>query len=143
MSDILKQFEKWKNKLDEAVNNALENEVLDEVKKVMKEEIQERVYDAYTPTQYIRRKQNGGLLDDKNIKHHLSTNNHTLYVQNITDNGFTVETVETGMGYTWENSSIYKNPFPRPFHKPSEEELINSGRAKKALIKGIRTRGIK
>lgn len=143
MPNILEQFEKWKNKLDEAINDALEKEVLDEAKTVMKEEIQERVYDAYTPTKYKRRMQNGGLLDDKNIKHQVLTGSHTLYVRNVTDNGFTVETVETGKGYTWKNSAIYQNPFPRPFHKPAEEELINSGRAKRALIKGLRRKGIK
>lgn len=149
MSDLLEQFENWKTKLDKAVDESLLSEVAEEAAIVMKEKIQTEVYGAYIPTQYVRREGNGGLLDEKNIKYTLKQP-HNLIVENVAhDNGYTgtnryiSNVVETGKGYTWENSKIYKSSLPRPFHKPAEEELVLSGRAEKALIKGVKKRGIK
>lgn len=145
MSDIIKQFNVWKKKLDNAVNDSLENEVYNVAVEVMKEEIEEKVYKAYNShasKPYVRRYDKGGLLDDKNIRKKIYKSKHSINIKNMTDNGKTVDVVESGKGYTWTASEIYKmQPFPRPFHKPAEEELINSGKAKRALIKGIKRNG--
>ncbi len=144
MSDIMKQFNVWKKKLDNAIDDSLENEVYDIAVEVMKEKIQERVYNQYTPTMYVRRYDYGGLLDDNNIRKKIYKSRHSINIKNMTDNGHTVNVVESGTGYTWTESEIYRlQPYPRPFHEPAEDELINSGKAKKALIKGLRRNGIK
>lgn len=147
MSNIIKQFDIWKKKLDNAIDDSLENEVYNVAVEVMKEKIEERVYNAYSSKAskpYIRRYDDGGLLDDNNIRKKVYKSKHSINIKNMTDNGKTVNVVESGKGYTWTASEIYKmQPFPRPFHKPAEEELINSGKAKKALIKGIKRNGIK
>ena len=81
----------------------MNNEVNKVTRDTMKEQIQETVYDVYSPTLYERQKDNGGLTDDDNIKTTL-IDNMTLIVENIrSDDGVNVaEVVESGEGYKFD-----------------------------------------
>lgn len=138
------------NYLNDKINNALENEVANVSRETMKRNIEMVVYDRYKPSQYTRHKENGGLLDDRNIVTELIDDN-TLYIRNIrqdTDKYGNVRDVarivEEGEPYTWEYSRIYSmQPYPRPFHEETAKELSSRGLAKKALAEGLQKQGIK
>ncbi len=107
------------------IYKSLEDDVAKEVVDTMKDRINEDVYNAYSPTLYERRKENGGLLDDANFLTEMVDDN-TLKVKNVTHGSgkYIVPIIEEGVGYTWENSNIYgRQPFPRPFVANTREEL--------------------
>lgn len=142
----LKDLEKYLNK---KIASALEKEVAKVARETMKQKIETEVYNRYEPTEYDRQKENGGLLDDRNIVTEL-INDNTLYVRNIrtdTENGIVKDVariVEEGEGYTWDRSKIYQmQPYPRPFHEETAKELFNKGLAKKALAEGLSRQGVK
>lgn len=123
------------------IKNALENEVQEVARQTLKENVISEVYDKYTPTQY---KRTGGLYQDENIESKMEDDN-TLSVRSIrTDDGKDVaEIIESGVGYTWKKSNIYKmQPYPRPFHEETKRELEEKGLAKKALADGLRKQGL-
>lgn len=133
-------LEKLLQKLNRNIGSAMNNEVNKETRDTMKEQIQETVYDVYSPTLYERQKDNGGLIDDDNIKTTL-IDNTTLIVENIrSDDGVNVaEVVESGQGYKFD---FPYNGVPRPFSAATREQLENTGAHKHALYKGLKRQGI-
>lgn len=98
--------------------------------KVVQKKIQSNVYDKYEPTQYKRRKKNGGLQDTFQA-HEIADGIDTI---GIVDNRHETIVVESGEGYTWTNSRIYAmQPFPRPFYEAAEDELIADGQIENYL----------
>ena len=59
-------------------NLALKNEIASTVKERLKTHVQKDVYSTYSPVEYERREESGGLVDDKNLKH--KVRDRTLYV---------------------------------------------------------------
>lgn len=59
-------------------NLALNNEIASTVKERLKTHVQKDVYSTYSPVEYERREESGGLVDDKNLKH--KVRDRTLYV---------------------------------------------------------------
>lgn len=134
----MKELEKLINK---KIANGLQNEVANEARRVMKENVITEVYQKYSPTNYER---TGGLYQDKNIETKLVDDN-TLTVRNIREeNGRDIANIiETGTGYDWERSRIYNmQPYPRPFHAETARELDEKGLAKNALKKGLERQGL-
>jgi hypothetical protein len=124
------------------VNKSLDKDVSRVVKDEMKKVIEEVVYNAYEPSQYDRQKDDGGLLDESNIKH--GVENGQLWIRNTrSDEGKDVaEIVETGVGYDWERSRIYKmQPFPRPFHEETKENLEKNKKHVDALKDSLKNKG--
>ncbi|MGM1044887.1 MAG: hypothetical protein ACQEXX_01935 [Bacillota bacterium] len=133
----LKELEKILNK---KISKALQQSVAPVVKNVMKEKIEEEVYDVYSPTIYERQKDNGGLTDDENIKTTLM-NNTILAVENVrSDDGVNVaQVVETGQGYDYD---FPHNGVPRPFTEATREHLRDTNEHVAALYKGLVRQGL-
>lgn len=102
----------------------------------MQAAIQNGVYNAYAPKQYSRRKENGGMLDRKNIESRIDGD--TLTVRDVAplDNGRTDyaldEIVVNGLG---------NMPFPRDFYSECAEILETTGDHIEAMKRGMKKRG--
>lgn len=134
-------MEKALRKLQPKINKALQQDVAPTVKRVMKEKINEEVYEKYPdPVMYDRRKEHGGLLDEANMEVTM-VNDSTLSVENIrSDDGRNVaEIVETGQNY--EHDFKY-NGIPRPFTEATREELRNTNEHMYALSRGLKRQGV-
>jgi len=120
----------------------MQKEVSETSRQTMKEHLESDVYSQYSPTQYVRKYSDGGLLDDSNIETKMIDNN-TLRIENIRkdeDTGRMVDKIiEFGKGY-W-NNYLDELIGARPFIYNSFLEL-KSGKAKEALIRGLKRQGI-
>lgn len=137
-------------KLDAAIDKAMQGVVAETTKATMAEVIETEVYakyDSRAGDPYIRRRTNGGLQDPENMEARYDGADKTLTVENVTmDNKYSLESgnrrvapvVESGEGYTWTSSKMYKHPIARPFHKKTEEQMGN-GLFEQALDWSLRT----
>ena len=97
--------------------------------------VYKNVYPLYQPSQYVRRETAGGLPDASMYDVYLDPETHTLTVE---DTRHEVGVVESGMGYDWEGSRIFKlQPFPRPYFQPAENELMASGELDQIMQQGL------
>jgi trans-2-enoyl-CoA reductase len=151
----MNQLEELMVKLQKQVQDVVETDVVETIKDMEIEHIKQDVYDAYNPVVYDRRKENEGLIDRNNIKGTIQNENNTISVDVTND---TIENpdyppttgeyidsiIESGEGYIWKNSEIYKNqPFPRPFTENTYEDLKNNKQHIQALKKGLNQYNIK
>ncbi len=131
---ISSEISALKQQLGDAIETAMRTVVLDVVKESMVRAIDDVVYDAYEPTQYVRREAEGGLTDPENIdieSYDRSETQHTMVVKNYR-NDFggrdVAEIVNKGTGYTWKDSAIYQmQPYPRPFYQETDRILQDEG----------------
>ncbi len=120
----------------------METEVAKESRGTMKKHIQNDAYSQYAPTSYVRKYDQGGLIDDSNIET-IMIDDNTLKVENIRKDEETgrlvTPVVEYGKGYytDWLDKKIG----PRPFVNNTFIELKN-GVAKEALKEGLRKQGV-
>ena len=131
------------NNLGTIIQNALRDEVTQEAKECIAQAAQDIVYNAYTPLFLSRRKENGGLMDERNITADATVD--TLTVHNYTplqnlyggdDNSNLADIVEEG------NTAYYMGrPGPRPFMQGADD-MLSDGRAEKALCVGLQRQGI-
>lgn len=131
MADLAKLIEK-------KISKALQNEVADTARKVLKENVITEVYDQYTPSQYDR---TGGLYQDRNIEV-IMENDNTLSVRSIReeDGRDIASIIEYGEGYSYPG--LDERIGARPFHAETKRELEEKGLAKKALAEGLRKQGV-
>ena len=150
--------------LQAKINIALENEVKSEVSKIMVEQIQETVYDTYSPNTnaedyYHRRSNEDALGDPSNIGgivindvlevYNAAVTNPDIYVhgelyQSQNEGDYLAPIIEYGQGYDFnsKNGDLgYEQP--RPFIENSRETLRQTKVHVKALKKGLRESGIK
>lgn len=144
----MNSLEKALNRIKKDVKKTIENEVSNKIKETMKERIQEDVYDKYEPTQYVRRREDGGLLDDDNIKSKTISikDNISLEITNETLSDSHLKrldkVIEYGVGYEWEDSEIYKmQPYPRPFINNTKEQIDNENIHIDTLKKSLKSKG--
>lgn len=139
-------------KLKSDVKDVLRMYVAPAVKEEIAQAVETEVYEKYTPTQYSRRgATHGGLQDPDVMDVEVADAGEdiVLAVQDLSrddedTNIYVADIVESGKGYTWEASKIYRmQPFPRPFHKVAQEQFIKSGQFEKTLKEGIRAKGYK
>lgn len=148
-------------KLDAAVQAVVETRIFRAAQVNIAIAVEKCVYEAYTPGgkhPYERRRSEGGLQDPRNIVMvgGKATVTKTpgittieLEVQDIAkdqDNLPVAEIIESGEGYHWENSRIYKwehegRPLARPFHEEAEKMLIEDGSVEAALRSGLNALG--
>lgn len=126
IEDFVRDFNR---RLDDAIGRAMEGDVADAVRAaivsaVESEVYSEKVYKRSEDHPYIRRDDTGepGGLQDWNVmeaKYDPST--MTLEVQDRSrdrDSGRLIApVVESGKGYQWKKSAIYKTKQARPFHQ--------------------------
>ena len=136
-----KNFTEAIKDVKEKINITLQNEVAEDIKELMKQHIKDDVYGVYTSSAkvpYVRRKENGGLLDDNNFQ--ITFIKDKLIIKNITngkDNDeWIIPIIETGKGYTWEKSEIYQTKQARPFNELTQEDL-EGGKFLKILKKHL------
>ena len=140
------------------VQKAMATTVASEVKQLESENVKAVVYDTYSPKQYIRREDNGGLSDVNQMKSEtfsggnmvvLNVENNTMSNQNYNPNNkdpFPLAgLVEYGDGsgygeYDYMGSSDYLKP--RPFIEKTKQDLQN-GKAKEILVKALLNEGIR
>lgn len=120
------------------IKQALENDVAEQSRKTLKENVIDEVYDTYSPTQYER---TGGLYQDRNIDTKME-NDTTLSIRSTREeNGRDIASViEYGEGYSYEG--LDERIGARPFHEETAKELADKGLAKKALAEGLRKQGL-
>lgn len=136
------------NALQDKIDYALLTGVSDTVSEVMTDHIIRDVYDVYNPLLYLRRYNQGGLLDKNNINS--SIEEDTLIVENNTKGNpyllsaskgkEIVEIIETGNGYDFENWEYYG--IPRPFIQNTRDDLKANKYHVKALKQGLKKQGL-
>ena len=131
----------------EDVKEVLLGEATETVKDIMQEQLEENVY-AYPATPEAmesRRYEQGGLKDRANMVAHVEPG-LMLVVENV-----------AGFQEKWLNQSSdhdlsdvvdqgiagYRQPGPRPFVNPTENECVASGRVLTAINNGLTSRGYK
>ena len=120
---------------DLAINTALETDIAQIADECIQFRVQSNVYAKYEPTEYERRGTVGGIADPFMYSHSLDPASHTL---TISDERREVGVVESGVGYTWTHSEIYKQqPFPRPYFMQAQEDVYADGEAAAALVRAI------
>lgn len=134
---LASEFAQIMQKAELAVNNCLATDISEIAGECIQFRVEHNVYTAYTPTMYKRRKRNGGIADPFMYSYSVDGGSHTL---TVTDNRHEVGVVESGVGYTWEDSRIYgMQPFPRPYFKQAEEDVYSDGEAAAALVRAIQS----
>lgn len=129
LNDLFKYIEK-------DIQDAMMNEVADEVKDEMVNAVDTSVYRVYDPVQYSRRYGNGGLGARENMQ--VTEIPDGISVRDIAplDNGRTDyeldDIVVNGLG---------RMPFPRDFYSECKEQLEITGNHKEALKQGLKNRG--
>lgn len=157
---ICKNLKELEKELYKRINIALDTEVADTVKEVMTDHIIQDVYDAYEPTAYQRRYDDGGLLDPDNIIATLG-NNGEMLVQNVAlgndsvymedsisrvyyssynINKFIAPIIETGIGYDvggWDYDCV-----PRPFIQNTHDDLEQNHYHTEAMKRSLKKQGL-
>ena len=85
------------------------------------------VYPAYEPDSYVRRQNAGGLSDKREYETEEDPNPWgSVHTISISDNRREANVVNSGSGYTWTRSRIYRmQPFPRPYFSQADESISN------------------
>lgn len=139
---------KFNAALDQSIHRAMEGNVTDAVKASIVSAIESEVYDKYKRSEdypYIRRDETGapGGLEDKDVMEATyDPSTMTLEVQDMSRDDITgrliAPVVESGKGYQWKRSTIYKTKQARPFHKEAQEIAVREdlvGAALRAQLK--------
>jgi len=142
-------FETLLADLQKQVNKSLVEDVAPVVKDVMRDNILSTVYSAYKPVKYIRRYNDGGLLDNENIHSELvsdgtiSITNDTPINEEYDGDDSTMSLTEQiieGKGYSYnlEGAAYLES---RDFMEDTREELRQTGDHVEALKNGLRKKG--
>jgi hypothetical protein len=130
----LNELAKYLNKV---TNQSLATDVGNKVKQVMQEHVVEDVYDEYTPTIYER---TGRFAKEIEIT---SIQNGVEVSPTREENGrYIPAIIETGKGYSWKGSEIYKTKQKRPFVERTIDELVQKNTHVEELKKSLRKKGL-
>lgn len=148
MDDDMKSLEK---DFAAALNSAMQVELTAEMEKSLETHVQEDVYDKYEPSVYIRRYEDGGIID-------MGLNQHFTYgdgtIEMTYDPSGSIDHLPPGRypepihgdmlisrierkhpPYNWGGTQYYIPP--RPFFSNFVDEMIEGNRAEEAIIRGI------
>ena len=126
--------------------------IAEEMKNIEQEIINEVVYDAYSPTYYERRYEDGGLSDKENMEHDIeeTANGFIISVKNITKgndeyseaegytDGYIADIIEEGKGYGYGLDDVIG---ARPFNEVSQEVIDSTNRIENTIIRELKKRG--
>ena len=126
--------------------------IAEEMKNIEQEVINEVVYNAYSPTYYERRYEDGGLGDKENMEHDIeeTANGFIISVKNITKGndeysgaeGYTddyiADIIEEGQGYGYDLDSYIS---ARPFTEISQNVIDYTDRIDKIIENELRKKG--
>ena len=142
---LMTEYQEYIGKLKNAIDDTLVIDVAEEVVEHLKSSAQDRVYEAYEPSQYERRE---SLLKNENYER--SSGNLELEISSLLegnadqppfDSGNITDVIETGVGYGWLNSTIARQMLPRPFMEEGLQDSVRDGSAESALQQGLESRG--
>lgn len=122
--------------IDKAVHGSIVKDVSMKVKQVMQDHVESDVYDAYSPTQYER---TGKLKSEIAIKPII--NGAEISPIREEDGRYIPSIVESGQGYSWKGSEIYKTRQKRPFVENTKHEIVEKNIHVEELRKSLRMRG--
>ena len=97
------------------------------------------VLDKYTPTMYERRgPDGGGIEDEKSYEVTVDVPNLTMTVESTAtgnplyektdgwDPGYITDIIESGEGYNWKRSEIYRERLPRPWMEEAGDDFVDN-----------------
>lgn len=134
------------NALLDDIKDSVSEEVSKEMIKIEQEHIDSQVYSTYTPKEYSRRLDNGGLRSEGNMKSTISDSKDGIEVtvhNSTTGNsqyrnywGSEIQNfIEEGI-YMWNCDCP-----PRPFIDDTQEEIDNSNRIEEAVERALNKLG--
>lgn len=139
-------LQKLLNKIKGDVQKSLQIEVGELVKEKISEHVEDDVYDYYTPSLY---KRTGDLANKENMEVNV-VGDCVIEVVNTTEHDGKLITpiVESGKGYTYNESNGYPNPpysyqDERPFMRNTAEELLNTNEHVIVLKTSLAKKGYK
>ena len=126
--------------------------IAEEMKNIEQEVINEVVYDAYSPTYYERRYEDGGLGDKENMEHDIeeTANGFIVSVKNITKgndeyseaegytDGYIADIIEEGKGYGYDLDSVIG---ARPFTEISQNVIDYTDKIENTIIRELKKKG--
>ena len=157
MGNAFKSLDALMGSIKKKINNALENEVAEFVKETEQQAAISEVYSVYSPKQYDRRGDAGGLADMGNMESKVSGGVLTVTNETDFDNRYNSlhsgnnldELIEYGHGagglrYTYGDEYPYDYIKPRPFIQKTKETLALDGgdNLKVALEIGLERQGV-
>ena len=139
-------------KLGAAVEDTMEREVFLNAGLAIVQSVFPNVYERYDPDEYVRRYEEGGLADPRNMeiterRYDRAGGRYEIEVRNTTEGvdgeGPIDQVIEKGVGYDWKGSRIYRQqPYPRPFYEAAEKIAAEGGYVESALRDGLRRHGM-
>ena len=126
--------------------------IAEEMKNIEQEVINEVVYNAYSPTYYERRYEDGGLSDKENMEHDIeeTANGFIVSVKNITKgndeyseaegytDGYIADIIEEGKGYGYGLDDVIG---ARPFTEISQNVIDYTDRIDNVINKEFKRKG--
>ena len=126
--------------------------IAEEMKIIEQEVINEVVYNAYSPTYYERRYEDGGLSDKENMEHDIeeTANGFIISVKNITKgndeyseaegytDGYIADIIEEGKGYGYGLDDVIG---ARPFTEISQNVIDYTDRIDNVINKEFKRKG--
>lgn len=119
--------------LNKRINSVLREDVSDYVVNKLKDHINKDVYNSYSPKEYIRRKSDGGLLDDNNIRTKVVNQTLSVYEESeiegprlggekFKNKDGLAKLIEHGAYNPWDKNS-YKWTKPRTFVTNTQKDI--------------------
>jgi hypothetical protein len=138
LNDLAKEIQR-------RANIALKTDVAPVVTQEMSEVIKDVEYPKYTPTEYVRLGDDGGLSDVRLMQVEV-LNDNTISITNERMDGSrdVAQIFASGVGYEWRNSEIYQmQPFPRDFYADTVLSLLRNRLHIQGMKKGLERQGLK
>lgn len=135
------------NALLDDIRDSVSEEVSKEMIKIEQEHIDSQVYNAYTPKEYSRRLDNGGLRSEENMQSTINRTNDgiEITVHNSTTGNLLYKNYWQGEIQDFIESGVYmwngQMPPPRPFIDDTQEEIDNSNRIEEAVERALNKLG--
>lgn len=135
MATLTEEANALMDRANELISVSMNEEITEMAKYLLSQSVKENVYPLYSPTQYNRRMDEGGLSDVRTYEATADDSTGDLHEIQIADNRYEVGVVESGEGYTWKRSMIYQmQPYPRPYFSPADEKVQESAGAFEEMI---------
>lgn len=137
--------------LENAIEDALSDEVFEEVREVQKQHIISDVYAVYpSPYIYKRRGDEGGLADDDNIGSIVADKTLIMYNDTPKNDAYGINDIDkslteiiiTGEGYMYRGHGTGAYLKPRDFVENTKQDLIQNKQHIKAMKQGLKNKGI-
>lgn len=116
MATLRQEADEILNRANQAIQGAMNAQIAEGAKGILSAAVKEIVYPNYEPTEYVRRRDSGGLSDRDMYEVTEDGGGGDVHEIIVADNRHEVGVVESGTGYTWIHSQIYRmQPYPRPY----------------------------